>query len=35
VDLPLKRDREIKRMPRYLDLVRDIEDKMVNLSGAS
>ncbi len=33
VDLPLKRDREIKRMPRYLDLVREVEDKMVNMTG--
>lgn len=31
VDLPLKRDREIKRLPRYLELVREIEDKMIAL----
>jgi NitT/TauT family transport system ATP-binding protein len=33
VDLPLVRDREIKKLPRYLDLVRDVEDKMIALKG--
>jgi NitT/TauT family transport system ATP-binding protein len=32
VELPLIRNREIKKLPRYLDLVREVEDKMVNLS---
>ncbi len=31
VDLPSERVREIKRTPRFVDLVYDIEDKMVNL----
>lgn len=31
VDLPLKRDRDIKKLPRYLDLVQEVEDKMIAL----
>lgn len=33
VDLPLIRDREIKKLPRYLELVREIEDKMIAIKG--
>ena len=29
VDLPLQRDREVKKMSRYLELVREVEDKMI------
>lgn len=31
VDLPFNRDRSIKRDPRFIDMVYDIEDMMVNL----
>ncbi len=31
VDLPFERDRFVKRDPKFIDLVYDIEDKMVNL----
>ena len=31
VDLPLLRDREIKKLPRYLDLVQEVEEKMIAL----
>ncbi|MEZ4887926.1 MAG: ABC transporter ATP-binding protein [Chitinophagales bacterium] len=31
VDLPLVRDRSVKRDPRFIDMVYDIEDKMINL----
>ena len=33
VKLPLQRDREIKRLPAYLELVRDIEEKMIALKS--
>ena len=32
VDLPLKRTRETKRDPRFVDLVREVEDRMVAVS---
>lgn len=32
VDLPLKRSRETKRDPRFVDLVREVEDRMVAVS---
>lgn len=32
VDLPLSRDRSIKRNAHYSDIVRDVEDKMLKLS---
>jgi NitT/TauT family transport system ATP-binding protein len=32
VDLPLQRTREIKRDPKYVDLVYQVEDKMVHIS---
>jgi NitT/TauT family transport system ATP-binding protein len=35
VDLPLQRTREIKRDPRYVDLVYEVEDKMVHISELS
>lgn len=31
VDLPLIRDRSVKRDPRFIEMVYDIEDKMINL----
>ncbi|MFK7904748.1 MAG: ABC transporter ATP-binding protein [Chitinophagales bacterium] len=31
VDLPLVRDRSVKRDPRFIEMVHDIEDKMINL----
>ena len=31
VDLPLVRDRSVKRDPRFIEMVYDIEDKMINL----
>ena len=33
VDLPLQRDREVKKMSRYLELVREVEDKMIAIKG--
>ncbi|MBP7184610.1 MAG: ABC transporter ATP-binding protein [Saprospiraceae bacterium] len=35
VDLPLHRNREMKRDPKFLDIVRDVEDKMVQISSIS
>ena len=32
VDLPLERDRNIKRDPRYIELVQEVEDRMVLVS---
>ena len=32
VDLPLERDRMIKRDPRYISLVQEVEDRMVKVS---
>ncbi|MEE9440272.1 MAG: ABC transporter ATP-binding protein [Saprospiraceae bacterium] len=32
IDLPLKRNREIKRNPRYTELVHHVEDTMINVS---
>lgn len=32
VDLPLERGREIKRDPRYMELVHLVEDKMLEVS---
>jgi len=32
VDLPLKRDRSTKRDPRYIELVQEVEDRMVAVS---
>lgn len=32
VDLPLMRDRSIKRDPRYIELVQEVEDRMVAVS---
>lgn len=33
VDLPLQRDRETKRTQRYIDLVRLVEDKMIQITS--
>jgi NitT/TauT family transport system ATP-binding protein len=33
VDLPLERDRDTKKMPRFLELVREVEDKMIALKN--
>ncbi|MFT4664949.1 MAG: NitT/TauT family transport system ATP-binding protein [Patescibacteria group bacterium] len=33
VDLPFNRTREIKRDPRFVELVHEVEDKMVEVSG--
>ncbi len=33
VDLPLVRDRSIKRNPQYINLVHHVEDKMVEVAG--
>ncbi|MFT5998911.1 MAG: NitT/TauT family transport system ATP-binding protein [Neolewinella sp.] len=33
VDLPLLRDRETKRTPRYIELVRLVEDKMIEITS--
>lgn len=35
VDLPLKRTREIKRDPRYINLVHEVEDKMISVGEMS
>jgi len=32
IDLPLKRDRDIKREPRFVELVWEVEDRMVKVS---
>ena len=32
VDLPLKRDRTIKRNPRYIELVQQVEDTMIRVA---
>ncbi len=32
VDLPLQRNREIKRLPKYLELVQKVEDTMLEIS---
>ncbi len=32
IDLPLGRDREVKRNPRFTELVREVEDKMIALA---
>lgn len=33
VDLPLKRDRRTKRTDRYIELVREVEDKMIQITS--
>ena len=33
IDLPLKRDRNIKRDPKYTELVHHVEDIMIKVSG--
>ncbi len=33
VDLPLKRDRSTKRTERYIELVREVEDKMIRITS--
>ena len=33
IDLPLKRNRETKRDPRYTQIVHHVEDTMINVSG--
>lgn len=33
VDLPLHRNREMKRDPKFTDLVRHVEDKMINIAS--
>ncbi|HRI00948.1 MAG TPA: ABC transporter ATP-binding protein [Saprospiraceae bacterium] len=32
VDLPLQRDRDTKRLPKFLDLVQEVEDRMMKVS---
>ncbi|MFT6936292.1 MAG: NitT/TauT family transport system ATP-binding protein [Saprospiraceae bacterium] len=32
VDLPFERNRELKRMPRFTELVHEVEDKMIRVS---
>jgi len=33
IDLPLKRNRETKRDPRYTEIVHHVEDTMIKVSG--
>jgi NitT/TauT family transport system ATP-binding protein len=35
VDLPLHRDRSTKRTPRYIELVNELEDRMISLDAIS
>jgi len=35
VDLPLHRSRELKREKHFMELVQDVEDRMVNVANLS